>query len=584
MTSPSREFSPSDAVDEVATQTNDRLHELKRQYNESKCRAISLFQEGSNKYEPRRQLLEKELQDIENILQQLTVTRDEALRNNRHLYKQKVNELVNSFSEFMSSDESVIQASPSPMHMPTTTKASPDTQGSDANAGPIEPRPSVQVHLFPATSDPLPAQVLRPEAHRKERRDSTNLLKSRLSAKSRRVRKERRRRTGKGISMPASVIQYPPRTTSFDEVFQGGKATTKHMIVQYPKDSNDWYVLHCVEHGLEFGRNPLLCAARHLNSDEHGNKPMDYSLAVLKLGVLIPSCYVQDKKTERIIGWEGGYEDDGINVRKRKYPVLYLEDIDIPPSGTFVLPNKPLLGWASVRDLQSLDLEDSESQRVRGYWTACAFNHRLQTIRQQMPASSTRGSENNTELNRRKPTSGIFHYEPELRAQDSSSDRFSSSSPEPCETNISQDTRSESSQWPRESRQESSYEESIFYGSDSEAEEDEVAPNQHIVTLRLPAGARRKWRSIVAAADHASNTNHDIKSATPPTMANPLTQGQTSSDTGCMPQDPLGKQGSLPPIRVLTDIGTDDRHDHGILHSSTIRSGFISAMSVSNVL
>ncbi|KAK9778195.1 hypothetical protein SCAR479_05165 [Seiridium cardinale] len=477
MTSPSREFSPSDAVDEIATQTNDRLHELKRQYNESKCRAISLFQEGSNKYEPRRQLLEKELQDIEIILQQLTVTRDVALRNNRHLYKQKVNELVNSFSEFMSSDD-------------------------DANAGPIEPRPSVQVHLFPATSEPLPAQVLRPEAHRKEPRDSTNLLKSRLSAKSRRVRKERRRRTGKGISMPASVIQYPPRTTSFDEVFQGGKATTKHMIVQYPKNSNDWYVLHCVEHGLEFGRNPLLCAARHLNSDEHGNKPMDYSLAVLKLGVLvkeccperarinnetlkvskgiarlncsiavqhqpsqppldtgsrqsrpavvqqhngrnddtftypmpgelysaywrpsrcryavamlpiddfnsigilgsiystalihqIPSCYVQDKKTERIIGWASGYEDDGINVRKRKYPVLYLEDIDIPPSGTFVLPNKPLLGWASVGDLQSLDLEDSESQRVRGYWTACAFDHRLQTIRQQMPASSTRGS------------------------------------------------------------------------------------------------------------------------------------------------------------------------------------------------
>jgi hypothetical protein len=80
------------------------------------------------------------------------------------------------------------------------------------------------------------------------------------------------------------------KTIHFDEVFQNGLAAVKHMIVRYPKKSNEWILLRCDEHSLAFGRNPMLGAARHLNTPEHGQLIRNDRVSVEKLGVRVLGC------------------------------------------------------------------------------------------------------------------------------------------------------------------------------------------------------------------------------------------------------------------------------------------------------
>lgn len=88
---------------------------------------------------------------------------------------------------------------------------------------------------------------------------------------------------------------------NFADVFQDGSAHHKHMIVQYPPESDRWYILRCDVHGLHFNQNPLHGAARHMRATEHHGpkrhldintlKAADsWSLAIQTIGLRVLDC------------------------------------------------------------------------------------------------------------------------------------------------------------------------------------------------------------------------------------------------------------------------------------------------------
>jgi hypothetical protein len=77
---------------------------------------------------------------------------------------------------------------------------------------------------------------------------------------------------------------------TYTEVYQGGSAQYKHMIVEYPQSSDFWFILKCVEHGVHFGKNAFMGGAKHLHSDQHKNLPKTYNVAIEKLGYLVEGC------------------------------------------------------------------------------------------------------------------------------------------------------------------------------------------------------------------------------------------------------------------------------------------------------
>lgn len=80
------------------------------------------------------------------------------------------------------------------------------------------------------------------------------------------------------------------RSISFDEVYQRGQAEYKHLIIEFPPNEGNWYILKCEEHGMHFGLNPLRSAAKHLNSSKHKKMSQQHWLAVEVLGYFVFDC------------------------------------------------------------------------------------------------------------------------------------------------------------------------------------------------------------------------------------------------------------------------------------------------------
>lgn len=77
---------------------------------------------------------------------------------------------------------------------------------------------------------------------------------------------------------------------SFVDVFQEGRAQTKHVIVQFPKGSNKWYILRCEEHAFNFKDNPIMGAAAHLGSEKHGRMSREHAVVIEHLGIQVFGC------------------------------------------------------------------------------------------------------------------------------------------------------------------------------------------------------------------------------------------------------------------------------------------------------
>ncbi|KAH7630081.1 hypothetical protein B0T09DRAFT_141851 [Sordaria sp. MPI-SDFR-AT-0083] len=80
------------------------------------------------------------------------------------------------------------------------------------------------------------------------------------------------------------------RAITFDEVYQNGNAKFKHIIVEYPSESQEYYILKCDDHGVHFGANPLAGAAKHLASKMHDHQSKNYNVAVDTLGFRVIGC------------------------------------------------------------------------------------------------------------------------------------------------------------------------------------------------------------------------------------------------------------------------------------------------------
>lgn len=90
------------------------------------------------------------------------------------------------------------------------------------------------------------------------------------------------------------------KTITFDEVFhnvQKEDSQEKHFIVEFPLDSNKWYILRCDEHDKNFGEYPFIAARNHIDSEAHGHLPRTQENCISELGVLV--LYCSPKRAER---------------------------------------------------------------------------------------------------------------------------------------------------------------------------------------------------------------------------------------------------------------------------------------------
>lgn len=77
-------------------------------------------------------------------------------------------------------------------------------------------------------------------------------------------------------------------------------------------------------------------------------KPLDLSGSIEDLGLLneLPPCYVFHAETQSF-GWAKGYEENGPNVTRREFPVMFFDGA--------VFPDSCSVGWIQARDLEVYD-------------------------------------------------------------------------------------------------------------------------------------------------------------------------------------------------------------------------------------
>jgi hypothetical protein len=77
------------------------------------------------------------------------------------------------------------------------------------------------------------------------------------------------------------------RSIDFEHVYN---ATVRDVIVEYPKHSDNWYIVYCAQHGTHFhGDNPLAGGSRHLSSKKH-NQSGTHDDVMRLLGYYVRGC------------------------------------------------------------------------------------------------------------------------------------------------------------------------------------------------------------------------------------------------------------------------------------------------------
>ncbi|KAL1846971.1 hypothetical protein Daus18300_014101 [Diaporthe australafricana] len=89
------------------------------------------------------------------------------------------------------------------------------------------------------------------------------------------------------------LLPLQEKTISYDEVFQAAQdpqAKYKHWIVEYPKGCGSWYILRCLKHNLNWYKNPLPAAGKHITGRGHTCLSKKASLAIEELGERVTGC------------------------------------------------------------------------------------------------------------------------------------------------------------------------------------------------------------------------------------------------------------------------------------------------------
>ncbi|KAH6872057.1 hypothetical protein B0T10DRAFT_499866, partial [Thelonectria olida] len=124
-----------------------------------------------------------------------------------------------------------------------------------------------------------------------------------------------------GKQKRARTVQTEPveteSTIEFDEVFQDGNAAIKHTIVQF---RDEWYILLCETHGLNFKDHPIMSAAKHLNGRAHGKLPKDHEMAIKRLGVCVLNCsakLAEENNRVCLVAYRTGYDPSKLRTRTK---------------------------------------------------------------------------------------------------------------------------------------------------------------------------------------------------------------------------------------------------------------------------
>ncbi|KAK3375857.1 hypothetical protein B0T24DRAFT_676760 [Lasiosphaeria ovina] len=168
------------------------------------------------------------------------------------------------------------------------------------------------------------------------------------------------------------------KTISYDEVFQGGNAQYKHIIVDYPPSSNNFYILKCDEHGVHFNQNPLAGAAKHLHSAQHGNMSKERAQAVELLGHLVFDCDPKKAAANNEIvsrAFAKGYKPLNLNqLTKTERSIYGLPPLDAPtsaqkPASQFVHETPSNSSTSLAHQLPVGIKNPTPGELYLGYWT-----------------------------------------------------------------------------------------------------------------------------------------------------------------------------------------------------------------------
>ncbi|KAF4987227.1 hypothetical protein FGRMN_10478, partial [Fusarium graminum] len=77
------------------------------------------------------------------------------------------------------------------------------------------------------------------------------------------------------------------RTVDFDDIYQGGNAERKYIIVEYLQQ---WYIVECKKHRKQFLKQTFKAAARHLNGRKHGMESPGHEGVIRELGTHVLNC------------------------------------------------------------------------------------------------------------------------------------------------------------------------------------------------------------------------------------------------------------------------------------------------------
>ncbi|KAM0344767.1 hypothetical protein ACHAPU_007140 [Fusarium lateritium] len=91
------------------------------------------------------------------------------------------------------------------------------------------------------------------------------------------------------------------RTIEFDDVYQGGNAEKKYIIVDYLQQ---WYIVECKKHRMRFLKQTLKAAGRHLNGGKHRLENPGHEGIIRELGTQVLNCnqrlsMINNEVTER---------------------------------------------------------------------------------------------------------------------------------------------------------------------------------------------------------------------------------------------------------------------------------------------
>ncbi|OHW99809.1 hypothetical protein CSPAE12_01479 [Colletotrichum incanum] len=263
---------------------------------------------------------------------------------------------------------------------PMRTKPAVNRASSGGHSEPTDSMHSNRVPLPPINAPPMGSRDDRFQVHNagsisqlptprsedlaKQAMDVQRLAKRKSDASEISVRDTESKRAR--VDSPPSIA---PRTITFKEVYQNGKAEYKHNIVKY---DDVFYILRCDEHGVHFKQNALAAAAKHLHGASHGHQKKEHKLAVKTIRFHVVDC------TEELAAlnnecvrqaFENGYKPlnqlHGLKSGGKRHSGGATALVDAVVEQVPSVPQSPFHTAAQVVELQDVTEQDETEQELQ---------------------------------------------------------------------------------------------------------------------------------------------------------------------------------------------------------------------------